>query len=193
MASSSITFASYAPPTSSEGHLRLQAQMRTWLPVLAFAMVFAVESTPYFGADHTSAPLKRVVEAIFGYDVCVHWDLIHHLIRKTGHFMGYGLFSLICFRSFWITLQNTAFELPRQLRAHGLAILATFLVASADELHQSFLPNRTGQFSDVLLDCCGAAALCFVLFLGMQAAEGLRQARAKASFRLKPAYAGAAA
>ena len=69
MASSSITFASYAPPNSSEGHFRLQAQMRTWLPVMAFAMVFAVESTPYLGADYTSDPLKRVVEAIFGYDV----------------------------------------------------------------------------------------------------------------------------
>ena len=33
----------------------MQAQMRTWLPVMAFAMVFAVESTPYLGADHTSA------------------------------------------------------------------------------------------------------------------------------------------
>src|ERR1035438_1187105 len=123
MSSASITFASYAPPTSSEGHHRLQAQMRTWLPVMAFAMVFAVESTPYLGSDHTSAPLKRIVEAILGYDVCVHWDMIHHFIRKTGHFMGYGVFSLICFRGFWITLQNTALQLPRQLRAHGLAIL----------------------------------------------------------------------
>ena len=84
MASSSITFASYAPPTSNEGHLRLRSQMRTWLPVLAFAMVFVVESTPYFGADRTSDPLQRMVEAIFGYDACVHWDLIHHLIRKSG-------------------------------------------------------------------------------------------------------------
>ncbi len=193
MASSPITFVSYAPPTSSEWHLRLRSQMRTWLPVLAFAMVFAVESTSYFGADRTSAPLQRVVEAILGYDVCVHWSLIHHLIRKTGHFMGYGIFSLVCFRSFWITLQNAAFQLPRQLRAHGLAILATFLAASADEFHQSFLPNRTGQFSDVLLDCCGAMALCLVLFLGMQVVESQRQARVKMACTLKPAFAGIAA
>ena len=193
MASSSITFASYALPTSSEWPLRMQAQMRTWLPVMAFAMVFAVESTPYLGADHTNAPLRRLAEILCGYGVDAHWASIHHLIRKTGHFMGYGVFSLICFRGFWITLRNAALQLPRQLRAHGMAILVTFLVASADEFHQSFLPNRTGQFSDVLLDCCGAAVLCFVLFLGMQAAEGLRQARTRASCRLKPAYAGIAA
>ena len=193
MSSSSITYASYVPLTSTEWHLRLQSQMRTWLPVLACAMVFAVESTQYFGSDRTSAPLQRAVEAIFGYDACVHWDLIHHLIRKTGHFMGYGIFSLVCFRGFWITMQNTALQLPRQLRAYGLAILATFLVAGADEFHQSFLPNRTGQFSDVLLDCCGAAMLCFVLFLGMQTAEVLRQARSRTACSLKPAFAGAAA
>ncbi|MGB9406062.1 MAG: VanZ family protein [Terracidiphilus sp.] len=139
-------------------------------------MIFAVESTPYFGADRTSAPLQRVVEAIFGYDACAHWDLIHFFIRKTGHFMGYGMFSVVCFRAFWITLQEAASRLMRQLRAHGLAILATLLVASADEFHQSFLPNRAGQFSDVLLDTCGGVALCFALFLVMQAAAWRRRA-----------------
>jgi VanZ family protein len=192
MSSSSITFPSYVPSNTTEWHLRLQSQMRTWLPALACAMVFAVESTQYLGADRTSAPLQRLAEAIFGYDACVHWDFIHHLIRKTGHFMGYGIFSLVCFRGFWITLQNAALRLLRQLWAYGLAILATFLVAGADELHQSLLPNRTGQFSDVLLDCCGAAVLCFVLFLGMQAVDVIRQARARAACSLKPAYAGIA-
>ena len=193
MSSSSITFASYGPPTSTEWQLRLQSQMRTWLPVLACAMVFAVESTQYFGSDRTSAPLQRLVEAIFGYDACVHWDFIHHLIRKTGHFMGYGIFSLVCFRGFWISLRNSALRFPRKLWAHGLALLATFMVASADEFHQSFLPNRTGQFSDVLLDCCGAAVLCVLLFVAMRAVEGRKQARARTACSMKPAYAGIAA
>jgi VanZ family protein len=166
--------------------------MRTWLPVLACAAVFAVESTPYLGADHTSAPLQRIAEAVFGYDACVHWDLIHYVIRKTGHFMGYGIFSLVCFRSFWITLQGAAFRLQRQMKAHGLAILATFLVASADEFHQSFLPNRTGQFSDVLLDTCGAVILGLVLFLAMRAAQRRSQVRA-ASCLLEAACADLAA
>jgi len=40
-------------------------------------------------------------------------------------------------------VSGAASLLLRRLRAHGLAILSTFLVASADEFHQSFLPNRT--------------------------------------------------
>ena len=188
MSSSSLIYRTYEPQSSVEKYAWLQSQMRTWLPVLACAMVFAIESTPYLGADRTSAPLRRLAEMICGYGVDSHWILIHHIIRKTGHFLGYGIFSLACFRGFWMTLQNVARQL-RQLRAYGFAILATFLVASADELHQSFLPNRTGQFSDVLLDCCGAAALCFVLFLAMQTVEGLKKARARVSSNLEPAYA----
>jgi len=123
----------------------------------------------------------------------VHWDLIHHLIRKTGHFAGYGIFSLVCFRGFWITFQNAASRLRRRLQAHGLAILAIFLVASADEFHQSFLPNRTGQFSDVLLDTFGAVVLSLALFLAMQVAEGCWQTRSRSDSRHKPACAEAAA
>lgn len=181
MASSPIVFGIYRPLTSANGTARQKAQLQAWLPVLAFAMVFVAESTSYFGADRTSAPLQRVAEAIFGYGVGLHWELIHHLIRKTGHFMGYGIFCLICFRGFWIELQGAASRLFRQLRAHGLAILVTFLVASADEIHQSFLPNRTGQFSDVLLDTCGGVALGLMLFLAMQAVESRRQAQEHAT------------
>ncbi len=193
MSSPSLVFGVYPPQTSTGEDARLQDQLRTWLPVLAFSMVFAAESTSYFGADRTSEPLQRVFEAIFGFDVCVHWDLIHGLIRKTGHFMGYGMFSLICFRAFWIELKGVASRMMRRLRAHGLAILATFLVASADEFHQSFLPNRSGQFSDVVLDCCGAAVMGLALFVVMNVVKSRKQARIKAEVRLEPAYAEAAA
>jgi len=181
MASSSVVFGVYQAPSSAALRGRLQAHMLTWLPVLACTMLFAVESTSYLGADRTSAPLQRIAEAIFGYGVGLHWELIHHLIRKTGHFMGYGVFCLVCFRGFWIELQGTASRLSRQLRAHGLAILTTFAVAGADEFHQSFLPNRCGQLSDVLLDTCGGVALGLVLFLVMQTAEGRRLARERAN------------
>jgi VanZ family protein len=180
MASSPIVLGTYPLPASAGRSVRWQFHLLTWLPVLACSMIFAIESTSYFGADRTSEPLRRVAEALFGYDVCVQWDLIHHIIRKTGHFMGYGFFSLVCFRGFWMEFQGAAIRLLRQLRAHGLAILATFLVACADEIHQSFLPNRTGLFSDVLLDTCGALAVGLALFLAMLAAEWLRQTRARA-------------
>jgi len=38
-------------------------------------------------------------------------------------------------------------------------------VAACDEWHQAYLPNRTGNPWDVLLDCCGALALQWVVFV----------------------------
>jgi VanZ family protein len=192
MASSSAVLEGCVPETQAHLSARLQTQLRAWLPVFACVMLFAAESTSFFGPDHTDAPLQRAAEAIFGYGVGVHWELIHHLIRKTGHFMGYGVFSLVCFRGFWLALKQPASRLLRQLRAHGLAILATFLVGGADELHQTFVPNRFGSFSDVMIDTCGAVALGLVLFLAMQTAENRKQARERAS-RRKPACAEVAA
>ena len=197
MASSPIVLGIYQPAVSASGPLmswgRLQTQLRAWLPVLACLMVLAVESTSYFGADRTSDPLQRMAEAIFGYGVGLYWESIHYLTRKTGHFMGYGVFFLVCFRGFWIALQGAGSRLRRQLRAHGLAILFTLLAASADEIHQSMLANRCGLFSDVLLDTCGGVALGLVLFLAMQAAEGRRQRKAMAACCREDACVEAAA
>ena len=44
-----------------------------------------------------------------------------------------------------------------------LALFGTALMASADEWHQSCLPNRTGSPRDVLIDCCGALTLQIVI------------------------------
>lgn len=192
MASFSRTFGGCLPQAPARVFVRLQTQLRAWLPVFAFAMIFAAESTSFFGSDRTDAPLQRIAESIFGYGVSVHWNSIHYLIRKTGHFMAYGMFSLVCFRGFWLTLRPLASRLLRRLRAHGLAILVTFLVGSADEFHQTFVPNRYGSFSDVMIDTGGAVVLGLALFLAMQVVESRRQARKRAS-RRKTACVEAAA
>ncbi len=119
-----------------------------------------LESTVAFGADHTSGPLRWVWEHVFGKVADGRWELLHHLIRKTGHFLGYGTMGLLWLRAWWMTLPNAAFVLDV-----ALALLGTAAVASLDEFHQSFLPNRTGIPSDVLLDCSGAAILVLLYVL----------------------------
>jgi VanZ family protein len=68
--------------------------------------------------------------------------------------------GLLWLRAWWMTLPRAGFLLDAVL-----ALLGTAMVASLDEFHQSFLPNRTGIPSDVLLDCCGAAVLLLLYFL----------------------------
>jgi VanZ family protein len=47
-------------------------------------------------------------------------------------------------------------------------MLGTLAVASADELHQLFLPNRTGSAWDVALDCCGGLVMQLLVGVWME-------------------------
>jgi len=134
--------------------------MSTWWPVAFGICIVTIESTPFFGSDRTSHPLRWLVQHIFGQLSDATWEILHHLIRKTGHFVGYGVLGLAWLRAWRRTLPNAQF-----LSQAGLALLGTTLIASWDEWHQTFLPNRTGSPWDVLLDCCGAAAMIGMTWL----------------------------
>jgi len=66
----------------------------------------------------------------------------------------------------------------RFLQDATLALLGTALVASADEYHQTYLPNRTGSPWDVLLDCCGAIVLQATVYIFMRLFRPKKLARA---------------
>jgi len=131
----------------------------TWVPVLIAISVIAIESTEAFGADRTSGPLRWLYEHIFGAVSGERWEALHHFIRKTGHFVGYGLVAITWLRAWWLTLPRIGF-----FKDALLALLGTTLVAASDEFHQSFLPNRTASPWDVLLDCCGAVVMQLLVF-----------------------------
>jgi VanZ family protein len=145
-----------------------------WWPVAVGIGIIAIESTEALGADHTSGPLRLIFQAIFGHVNNVEWENIHHLIRKSGHFIGYGLLGLTWLRAWWMTLPRSVF-----LQDTALALLGTAMTASADEYHQSFLPNRTSSPWDVLIDCCGALAMQLLVYICMRLFRPKRLARAK--------------
>jgi VanZ family protein len=147
--------------------------VNAWLPVLLGIAMIVVESTEWMGADHTGAPLRALYQAIFGHVSNAQWELIHHAIRKSGHFLGYGFIGLAWLRAWWMTLPHSRF-LPDAL----LALTGTALIASLDEFHQSFLPNRTSSPWDVLIDCSGAITLQLMVYLFMRISRPKRLARA---------------
>jgi VanZ family protein len=149
-----------------------------WTPAAIGVLVICFESTPTMSASNTSRWLRPLLDAIFGHGVDSIVDQINHVLRKSGHFVGYGSLCMLFLRSWLYTLarnlpdpgaaQSVSFQSDRywRLRAWVRAILSTALIASADEWHQTFLPGRTGLFSDVLLDTCGAivvSGLCLAI------------------------------
>ena len=70
------------------------------------------------------------------------------LVRKSAHFTIYlilGLLILSFIREFRVV----------DYRAVLLSVFLTFLYACSDEVHQLFVPGRSGEFLDVLLDSVG--------------------------------------
>jgi VanZ family protein len=153
-------------------HFRLHPvwhRILDWLPAALSVLMIALESTATMSASNTSRWLYPMLVWLFGTPTPAHWAQIHHVIRKTGHFVGYGLVSLAFFYSWRQTLHRMSvkhWSLWR--RASVLAVLCTLVVASLDEYHQSFLISRTSSPIDVGIDVCGAIAFQLVLLLIIQ-------------------------
>lgn len=123
--------------------------------------VIAVESTGLLGSSNT-ASLLRWLSPHMPLDQMME---IHHILRKTGHVVGYGILSWLCFRAWRATLPDVR---AWALHWSALALIMTATVASMDELHQYFTPGRTGLFSDVVLDTTAGLLVQLILFTSLR-------------------------
>ena len=103
---------------------------------------------------------------LFGPVDPVIFNRLHIVLRKGGHFLGYGIFGYLWLRAFSATFPNGS-----RLMWASLAIASTFFVASLDEWHQRLSRSRTGHIADVVLDTFGA------LFLISMAMVAIRRPR----------------
>lgn len=143
-------------------HWRL---LSAWFPALLGVAAILCESTDYFSAEKTSGPLRVIWALLFGAVSNRRWAEIHFILRKAGHMLGYGALSVLFFRAWYLTL-----SLKRRLAgllplSSALALACTLLMAAFDELHQTYIPSRTGTLHDVQLDMLGALMMQLVLAL----------------------------
>ena len=125
-----------------------------WLPVFAWMALIFSASTDMGASRGTS----RIIGPI------LHWlkpdlseettDRIVFAIRKTAHVTEYGILALL----FWRAIRKPAKGETRPWRwpEAGWAWALAALYAATDEVHQSFVPSRSGTIKDVLLDSAGA-------------------------------------
>jgi VanZ family protein len=126
-------------------------------------MIITAESA-YGSAANTGWLFQKLSVWLFGYVDPTLFKAFHHLLRKGGHFFGYGIFGCLCFRAFMRTFASGSI-----LTWASMAVMSTVFIATLDELHQSFTPGRTGRIADVALDTAGA--LVFVSLAAVMAAR----------------------
>ena len=132
--------------------------LRAWWPAAVWVGLIAFESTDFFSSQNTGSMLYALLTHLFGQIKFHNFLIFHHYLRKTGHFVGYGMLSVLLLRGWRATLDHDHAQLGRTAM---LSWLGTVFVATMDEWHQSYIPSRTGTWRDVVLD--SAAGLAFLL------------------------------
>jgi VanZ family protein len=127
-------------------------------------VLIAIESSDLLSSVNTGHLLYVVLTYFFGHIDMNRFNFWHHILRKTGHVLGYGILSVLLFRA-WKATFPAAGSGMWSWRWTYLAFFGTAVVASLDEWHQTYLPSRTGTYKDVILDSTAAIAAQILLYL----------------------------
>lgn len=85
-------------------------------------------------------------------------EIIQPIIRKMAHFSIYAVLGILL-------MGCAATYKGSKLMKFNISVIISFLYACTDEWHQSFIPGRSAQFTDVCIDTAGAfLGILIILF-----------------------------
>jgi len=146
----------------SSGVSNLKAFLKFWLPVLLWMTLIFSASSDSHSSEHSSRFVEPILHWLFPGMPQARIEDIHLVIRKCAHLAEYAILALLVWRALHQSKNNLpAWSWPKV----GGTLLVVFLYAATDEYHQSFVPTRTAQLSDVVVDMLGAASGLLALWL----------------------------
>jgi VanZ family protein len=133
----------------------MSKRFKYWLPPLLWMLVIFSASSDAQSYHHSSRIFEPLLHWLFPTMPMAHIQTLHHLVRKCAHMTEYAFLAWL----FWRAIRQSPTKPPRPWNwsEAGLALALVFIYAAADELHQKFIPGRTGQISDVIVDVVGGA------------------------------------
>jgi hypothetical protein len=147
--------------------MRATGRLARFGPPLAWMAVIALLSGGVLGADTTGSVLLPLLGRLLPGASPGLLHALHVVLRKLGHVVEYGILGVLWLRA-----------LDPHPGAGRWAIALSALYAVTDELHQSFVPNRTGAPVDVAIDTAGALiGVAWALGGGAVGVAGLRLLR----------------
>ena len=112
---------------------------------------------------HSSIYFEPLLRWLFPHMPQSQVEAIHYAFRKCCHLAEYAILAWLLRRAIRKPVKND--PRPWLWPEAGLALAIVFLYSASDELHQVFVPSRTGQVSDVLVDTIGGAIGLLLLWL----------------------------
>ena len=132
----------------------------SWLAVLLWmVLIFNLSSQPANQSNKLSEGVTKViVDTVERVSPSTDFDLSrwNHIVRKNAHFFAYLVLALLVMNAVRRTGGNDI----------KLTLLICVFYAISDETHQIFVPGRSAQVSDVLIDSVGAV-VGILVYLGI--------------------------
>ena len=128
---------------------------RYWLPLLLWMAVIFSASADVKSTEHTSRFLEPFLRWLNPSISAEAIEKVRWFVRKGAHLGEFGLMGWLAWRALWKPTRND--QRPWSWKIAGAALALVFLYAVTDEVHQRFVPNRTGSAKDVCLDTVGGA------------------------------------
>ena len=124
------------------------------ITILIMAFIFLQSALP---ADLSKEESNLIVQALIEF---LHVDpkVLSFAVRKCAHFSEYLLLGLSLFAT---VREYDPVRLERNEQWRRTALLSWgigALYAFTDEVHQAFVPGRSCEIRDMLIDSCGVAA-----------------------------------
>ena len=164
-----------------QGAAKVKKVISTGLVLLAMLLIFLFSAQPGDSSDETSLSVGGLIGKIFISDFSA-WmpeqqlefaEQINHPVRKLAHATEYAALGVL------MTVMFGAYGMQGR-RRFGISWACTVLYAGTDEFHQLFVPGRSGQLGDVVIDAFGALAgvlLCLlagVIWLRFKSRRAIR-------------------
>ena len=134
-----------------------------WALVIGWSiLIFSMSAEPADVSSQTSGNTIRVICNVIypGFkdmdraeqDVII--EASQNFARKAAHFTIYTVLGILL-----------SFAVAQHSRRYPVfSFTGGVLYAISDEIHQLFVPGRSGQISDVLIDSLGVALGCIIVF-----------------------------
>lgn len=131
----------------------MKRKILSWTLVVSWmALIFYLSHQPATQSNGLSTGItEKVIEIIEKIAPNLDNDIrsFNHIIRKNAHFFSYLILGIL------VSNVVSNYQSVRK-KAFILALSICVLYAISDEVHQLFIPGRSGQIKDVFIDSVGA-------------------------------------
>ena len=118
-----------------------------WMALIFFFSAQVAEQSDQLSTGITEKIITIIKNVIPDAGLIV--ETMNHVVRKYAHFFVYLMLGVLTANA----LRSSGM---RGLKGLALAFAICVLYAASDEVHQLFVPGRSCQLTDVLIDSTGA-------------------------------------